>query len=162
MGELQEACAPWENGSTEIPDWDSPLHIVFQAGISYALQQVGAAVGAEFWEGSDGTETIEGDVHVEICNILKAADMYEDEVGTYAKHAELTTLRATLSRQAELLEAARDALEKRAVYARLKPNQSGDEILGYICDLCESQWAPEDGPIHKDDCPICLLSKVIQ
>lgn len=97
---LKEACAPWENGSTEIPDWDSPLHCVFQAGISYTLQQVGAAVGAESWEGGDGSETIEGDVHVEICNILKAADMYEDEIGTHAKIADRATARTAALKEA--------------------------------------------------------------
>lgn len=126
--ELAKACAPWENGSIEIPDWDSPLHMVFQAGISYALQRVGAAVGAKSWEGGDGTETIEGDVHVEICNILKAADMFEDEAATFAKHSDLTTLRARLAQLESILAEAREAVQWYGEQSRLARliHQEGD------------------------------------
>lgn len=95
--ELSKACEQWTKGSTEPPEWDSPLHGVFQAGISYTLNLVGSAVGATSWEGGDGTETIEGDVHVEVMNIMKAAGMFDDDDGAFATLAEIRRLRAALA-----------------------------------------------------------------
>lgn len=48
-----------------------------QQGITWALGQVGAQLGAEDWAGGDGSESVEGDVGAEISNIMRAAGLVD-------------------------------------------------------------------------------------
>ncbi len=57
-----------------------------QAGISWALNQVGLSLGLSLgeWDGGDGSESVEGDVGCEIENTLVAAKLRDPETGALA------------------------------------------------------------------------------
>lgn len=72
---IAEACKPWELCSGDPPPWDSPLMNVWQAAICWTLAIVGKSLGAEDWEGGDGSETLDGDVSAEVTHIMRAAGL---------------------------------------------------------------------------------------
>ena len=69
-------------------------------GATRAIKCLANALGVEEWEGGDGTETWDGDVSVEIYNVLKIAGVYEDENGTVATHALIAAAKADGMRKA--------------------------------------------------------------
>lgn len=78
---IQRAYDEWSRaGMPNEPFADAHLDRVFQAGICYALHLFGKHyMGVEQWDGGDGTETIDGDVLVEIGNIFRAAEIVDAE-----------------------------------------------------------------------------------
>lgn len=78
---MQRAYDEWSRrGGPCQPFEDAHLDRVFQAGIAYALGLLGQRyLGVDQWEGGDGTETVEGDVLVEIGNIFWAARLVDGD-----------------------------------------------------------------------------------
>ncbi|MER9912856.1 hypothetical protein NKJ71_19710 [Mesorhizobium sp. M0050] len=70
---LEAICKPWEFGAGDPPDYDSPLTGVYEAGISYAFDQLAGMFNVKKYTGSDGAGTLEGDVAGTLQNILIAA-----------------------------------------------------------------------------------------
>lgn len=67
------------------PPYESPLHEVWQQGVSWALERVGKYLGIKGWDADGGSECIEGDVDHEIGSILKTAKLMDPETGDFAK-----------------------------------------------------------------------------
>lgn len=67
---LARACAPWEDSTAEPPDWDSPLHQVFDAGVTYAERLLAKRLGVTRYTACDGTESYDGDLGGTLCAIV--------------------------------------------------------------------------------------------
>lgn len=52
-----------------------PYDETAQRVMSWTLARVAGVLGVAKWEGGDGTESVEGDVDVEVCNILQAGGL---------------------------------------------------------------------------------------
>lgn len=82
---VREACKPWKYGVGDPPDYGSPMMGPYSAGVTYAIQMLADLTGAKDYVGADGSESFEGDVRGTIMNVLKAAGLYDDETGAFAK-----------------------------------------------------------------------------
>jgi hypothetical protein len=81
---VKEACKPWQYGVGDPPDYESPLTGPYSAGVTYAIQQLADLTEAGDYVSADGSETFENDVRGTILNVLKAANIYDDEEGRLA------------------------------------------------------------------------------
>lgn len=102
--DLREACKPWREGSLEIPEWDSPLHEVFQAGMSYMESLLAKRLGVTNYDACDGTESIDGDATGTLVNILIAAGYGNDDDGLLTANELRADLHKALSDLMSLVE----------------------------------------------------------
>lgn len=56
----------------------------YDEGITYAIAQLASLTGATDWQIMDGSESVEGDVRATILNVLKNANLYDEEDGRFA------------------------------------------------------------------------------
>lgn len=121
------------------------------SGATKAIELLAKWLGVAQWEGGDGTETWDGDVSVEIGNVLKAAGVYEDENGTVATHAALAEARKAGLREAAAkvrvhAAAAKQCSDESDVIHRIRAeylakafalNAAADDIEAAILALAE-------------------------
>ena len=81
---LAQACEPWKFSVGDPPDWGSPLHQVFVAGMLYSEKLLCGVVGVEGYEPGDGSEDFDADASKSLENILTAAKLYDPEDGRWA------------------------------------------------------------------------------
>ncbi|GGZ22056.1 hypothetical protein [Asticcacaulis endophyticus] len=147
--ELREIAAlpasdePQPNDTDELDLYDDKV----QQAISWTLDQVGAALGAENWDGGDGLESVEGDVYVEIANILKAAGLVDAE----GEPITAATYRIPVSSEA-VEYPVQDALEGLEINCPMYVEKY--EHIKCIADFIErhtsSQPAPDEKPVDLE------------
>lgn len=59
----------------------------YDEGITYAIAQLASLTGATDWQIRDGSESVEGDVRATILDVLKNANLYDEEDGRFATFA---------------------------------------------------------------------------
>lgn len=103
-------------------------------GATKAIEILARALGVKQWEGGDGTETWDGDVSVEIGNVLKAAGVYEDENGTVATHAALAAQAVAMREACAAIVDAHAAAAKRC-------SEEGDVIYRIRAEFLANSYA---------------------
>ncbi|NJC06548.1 hypothetical protein GGQ97_002341 [Sphingomonas kaistensis] len=78
--QLKEALKPYEHHHGPLPDFDSPVAGVFDAGVQFAVELLAKELGVADWTPCEGTEEYEGDLGGTLINIVLAA-MPKDEHG---------------------------------------------------------------------------------
>ncbi|MGJ3630056.1 hypothetical protein AB5I41_31710 [Sphingomonas sp. MMS24-JH45] len=70
---LREALEPYEHHHGPLPDFDSPVAGVFNAGVQYAVELLAKELGVKDWTPCDGTEEYDGDLGGTLMNIVREA-----------------------------------------------------------------------------------------
>lgn len=70
---LREAIEPYKDHHGPLPDFDSPVACVFDAGVQYAVELLAKELGVEDWTPCDGTEEYDGDLGGTLMNIVREA-----------------------------------------------------------------------------------------
>ncbi|MGW5957067.1 DUF3850 domain-containing protein [Methylorubrum thiocyanatum] len=74
---LQEACKPWEFSIGEPPEYGSPLHGVFVAGMIYTERLLASLLSVSDYEQGDGSEDFDADATQSLRNILTGAGLWD-------------------------------------------------------------------------------------
>ncbi|MRI57765.1 hypothetical protein D8770_28295, partial [Methylobacterium sp. DB1607] len=74
---LEEACKPWEFSIGEPPEYGSPLHGVFVAGMIYTERLLASLLSVSDYEQGDGSEDFDADATQSLRNILTGAGLWD-------------------------------------------------------------------------------------
>ena len=95
-------------------------------GATRAIKSLARWLDVKEWEGGDGTETWDGDVSVEIGNVLAEADLYDEESGAVATHAMIAEARA------KALEEAQQVARRVPIPCECSPAEAHGRMTGAL------------------------------
>lgn len=73
QGEVERLTEPYKHHHGPLPDFDSPIACVFDAGVQYAVELLAKELGVTDWTACDGTEEYDGDLGGTLMNIVREA-----------------------------------------------------------------------------------------
>lgn len=108
---LEVACEPWLFGVGDPPDNGSPLHNVFDAGVTYAIRELGKLTKSAGYSLQVGSEDYRNDIVASLIDVLKHAGLYDPDTGRLASLTSVndqgrTRVEESLTAQVRALEAS--------------------------------------------------------